>query len=137
MNFIELTMALNHQWMPDEVLPTSIKFFLGPKDHQEKGIVVGSDTGTCLTLPAMFADFRKTTRLDELPVEKLVLRSTTVATITKSHKEEITRTDVEKALDTCRPAKGEALLITTGWGDTSSPDVEGELVVRGPHVMKG
>jgi kynurenine formamidase len=96
MNFIELTMALNHQWMPDEVLPTSIKFFLGPKDHQEKGIVVGSDTGTCLTLPAMFADFRKTTRLDELPVEKLVLRSTTVATIPKSNEEEITRTDVER-----------------------------------------
>jgi kynurenine formamidase len=134
MNFIELTMALNHQWMPDEVLPTSIKFFLGPKDHQEKGIVVGSDTGTCLTLPAMFADFRKTTRLDDLPVEKLVLRSTTIATIPKSHKEEISRTDVEKALDTCRPAKGAALLITTGWGDRSYHELEGgAYVLQSPH----
>ena len=134
MNFIELTMALNHQWMPDEVLPTSIKFFLGPKDHQEKGIVVGSDTGTCLTLPAMFADFRKTTRLDELPIEKLVLRSTTVATIPKSHKQEMGRTDVEKALDTCRPAKGDALLIKTGCGDRPSPDLEGgAYVLQSPH----
>ena len=35
MNFIDLTMPLNYQWMPDEVLPTSVKFFFGPKDHQD------------------------------------------------------------------------------------------------------
>ena len=134
MNFIELTMPLSHQWMPDEVLPTSVKFFLGPKNHQEKGIVVGSDTGTCLTLPAVFADFRKTTRLDELPIEKLVLRSTTVATIPKGNEEEITRTDVEKALDTFRPAKGDALLLTTGWGDRSYHEPEGgAYVLQSPH----
>jgi len=34
MNLIELTMPLNHRGMPDEILPTSVKFFLGPKDHQ-------------------------------------------------------------------------------------------------------
>jgi kynurenine formamidase len=129
MNFIDLTMPLNHQWMPDEVLPTSVKFFLGPKDHQEKGIVVGSDTGTCLTLPSVFADFRRTTRLDELPVEKLVLRSTTVATIPKGNEEEITWTDVEKAIDSSRPAKGDALLIRTGWGDRSYHELEGGAYV--------
>jgi kynurenine formamidase len=134
MNFIDLTMPLNYQWMPDEVLPTSVKFFLGPKDHQGKGIVVGSDTGTCLTLPAVFADFRKTSRLHELPVEKLVLRSTTVATIPKGNQEEISRMDMEKALDTCRPAKGDALLITTGWGDRPSQDLEGgAYVLQSPH----
>ena len=89
MNFIDLTMPLSHQWMPDEVLPTSVKFFLGPKNHQEKGTVMGSDTGTCLTLPAMFAAFRKTTRLDELPVEKLVLRPTTVAVIPRSEERRV------------------------------------------------
>jgi hypothetical protein len=83
MKFIELTMPLNHQWMPDEVLPTSVKFFLGPKNHQEKGIVVGSETGTCLMLASVFMDFRKTARLDEVPVEKLFLRDTTVAAIAK------------------------------------------------------
>ncbi len=129
MNFIDLTMPLNYQWMPDEVLPTSVKFFLGPKDHQEKGIVVGSDTGTCLTLPSVFADFRRTTRLDELPVEKLVLRSTTVATIPKGNEEEITWTDVEKAIDSSRPAKGDALLIRTGWGDRSYHELEGGAYV--------
>jgi kynurenine formamidase len=134
MNFIELTMPLNHRWMPDEVLPTSIKFFLGPKNHQEKGIVIGSDTGTCLTLPSVFADFRKTPRIDELPVEKLILRPTTVTTIRKDNEEEITRTDVEKALDNCQPAKGDALLITTGWGDRPSHDLEGgSYVLQSPH----
>src|SRR4029450_3114327 len=134
MNFIEITMALNHQWMPDEVLPTSVKFFLGPKDHQEKGIVVGSDTGTCLTLPSAFTDFRKTTRLDELPVEKVVLRSTTVTTISKGNEEKISRMDVEKALDTFRPAKGNALLIRTGWGDRSYRELEGSAyVLQSPH----
>jgi kynurenine formamidase len=134
MNFIELTMPLNYQWMPDEVLPTSVKFFLGPKNHQEKGIVVGSDTGTCLTLPSVFADFRTAVRLDELPVEKLVLRPTTVATVPKGNGEEITRPDVEKALDASRPAKGEALLITTGWGDRSPHDLEGgAYVLQSPH----
>jgi kynurenine formamidase len=134
MNFLDLTMPLNHRWMPDEVLPTAVKFFLGPKNHREKGIVVGSDTGTCLTLPSVFADFRKTTRLDELPVEKLVLRPTTVATIPKGNEEEISRTDVKKAIDNCRPAKGDAWLITTGWGDRSSEDLEGgAYVLQSPH----
>ena len=134
MNFLDLTMPLNHRSMLDEVLPTSVKFFLGPKNHQEKGIVVGSDTGTCLTLPSVFADFRETTRLDELPVEKLVLRPTTVTVIPKSNEEEITQTDVAKALDNCRPAKGDALLITTGWGDRSSQDLEGSTyVLQSPH----
>lgn len=129
MNFIELTMPLSHQWMPDEVLPTSVKFFLGPKNHPEKGIVVGSDTGTCLTLPAMFAEFRKTTRLDELPVEKLVLRPTTVVAIPKNNEEEITKTDMEKTLDTSRPGKGDALLVTTGWGDRPYRDLQGGAYV--------
>ena len=134
MNFIDLTMSLSHQWMPDEVLPTSVKFFLGPKNHKEKGIVVGSETGTCLMLPSAFADFRKTARIDELPIERLVLRPTTVTAIAKSDGEEITRADVEKALDTCRPAKEDALLIRTGWGDRSYHEIEGgDYVLRSPH----
>jgi kynurenine formamidase len=131
MNFIDLTMPLTHQWMPDEVLPTSVKFFLGPKNHQEKGIVVGSETGTCLMLPSAFTDFRKTTRIDELPIDKLVLRPTTVAAIAKSDGEEITQADVEKALDSCRPANGDALLIRTGWGDRSYD--KHNYVLQSPH----
>ncbi len=77
----------------------------------------------------MFVDFRKTPRLDELPVEKLVLRPTTIVAIPKGEGDEITRTDVEKALDTCRPAKGDALLLRTGWGDRPYHEFEGGAYV--------
>lgn len=131
MNFLELTMPLNHQGMPDEYLPTSIKFFLGPKDHQEKGMALGSDSGTCLTLPSTFAEFRRTARLDDLAVEKLFLRPTTIIRVAKGSGEEITRADVETALSAFPSTKGDALLVATGWGDrTSDEDV---YVIESPH----
>lgn len=134
MNFIDLTMPLNHQWMPDEVLPTAVKFFLGPKNHEEKGVVVGSDTGTCLTLPSMFAEFRRTKRLDELAVERLFLRQTSVIAVTKGNGEEITSADVETALDASSLGKGDALLIATGWGDRAAHELAGgAYVLQSPH----
>ena len=75
MRYTDLTLPLDHEWMPDEVFPTALHYYMGPKFHPDKGIVIGSDTGTCLTLPAQFTDFRKTTRLDEVPVEKLFFAS--------------------------------------------------------------
>src|SRR5215831_12706091 len=47
----------------------------------------------------------------------------------KNNEEEITRTDVEKTLETSRPAKGDALLVTTGWGDRSYRELEGGAYV--------
>jgi len=134
MNFVDLTMPLNHRRMPDEGLPTAIKFFLGPKDHQEKGMVVGSDSGTSLALPSLFAEFRKTMRLDQVPVEKLFLRPAVVAHINKGDEKEISKSDVEKAFNDARPAKGDAFLIVTGWGDQSHPQEEGnEYILGSPH----
>jgi kynurenine formamidase len=131
MKFVELTMPLNHQWMPDDVLPTSVKFFLGPKNHQEKGMVIGSDSGTCLMLPSVFEAFRKTARLDQVPLDKLVLRPTTVLAIAKTEGEEISKADVQKAFDAARPAKGDAILIATGWGDRPCGD---SYVLGSPHL---
>lgn len=134
MNFVDLTMPLNHGWMPDQGLPTAIKFFLGPKDHQEKGMVVGSDSGTSLTLPAVFAEFRKTIRLDQVSVEKLFLRPTTVVHIDKGNGKEISKSDVEKAFNDTGPAKGDAFLIVTGWGDRPRSQDEGnEYILGSPH----
>ena len=134
MNFVDLTMPLNHRWMPDEGLPTAIKFFLGPKDHQEKGMVVGSDSGTSLALPSLFAEFRKTTRLDQVPVEKLFLRPAVVAHINKENGEEISQSDAENAFKDARPAKGDAFLIITGWGDQPHHQAEGnEYILGSPH----
>jgi len=134
MNFVDLTMPLNHRWMPDEGLPTAVKFFLGPKDHQEKGMVVGSDSGTSLALPSLFAEFRKTTRLDQVPVEKLFLRPAVVAHIDKGDGEEIGKSDVEKAFKDARPEQGDAFLIITGWGDRTHHRAEGNKYILGsPH----
>ena len=131
MKFVELTMPLDHRWMPDDVLPTSVRFFLGPKDHQEKGMVIGSDSGTCLTLPSVFEAFRKTARLDQVPLDKLVLRPTTVVRIAKSEGEEINKSDLQKALEAAQPGKGDAILIATGWGDRPY----GESYLHGsPHL---
>src|SRR5919197_1102211 len=127
-------MPLSHQWMPDECLPTAIKFFLGPKDHQEKGIVVGSDSGTSLALPSLFAEFRRTTRLDQVPVEKLFLRPAVVAHINKGDGKEISKSDVKKALKNAPPAKGDAFLVITGWGDRPHDQEEGnEYILGSPH----
>ena len=134
MNFVDLTMPLNHRWMPDEGLPTAIKFFLGPKNHQEKGMVVGSDSGTSLALPALFTEFRKTTRLDQVPVEKLFLRPAAIANINKGAGEEISKFDAQQAFNAARPAKGDALVIVTGWGDKPHHQAEGnEYVLSSPH----
>jgi kynurenine formamidase len=131
MKFVELTMPLNYQRMPDDVLPTSVRFFLGPKNHQEKGMVIGSDSGTCLTLPSAFEAFRKTARLDEVPLDKLVLRPTTVLALAKNRGEEVSGADVRKAFEAARPAKGDAILIATGWSDQPY----GESYVLGsPHL---
>lgn len=131
MKFVELTMPLNHRGMPDDILPTSVKFFLGPKDHQEKGIVIGSDSGTCLTLPSVFEAFRKTARLDEVPVNRLVLRPTTLVSIAKSEGEAINEPEIQKALDAARPQKGDAILIATGWGDRPYGE---SYLLSSPHL---
>ena len=134
MNFVDLTMPLNHRGMPDELLPTSVRFFLGPKDHREKGMVLGSDSGTCLTLPSMFAEFRKTARLDQLPAEKLFLRPTTVIALATGKGNEISREDLQTALDRSQPAKGDAWLIATGWGDRLYHPVDGlDYLLQSPH----
>ena len=119
--------------MPDDVLPTAVKFFLGPKNHQEKGMVIGSDSGPCLMLPSVFEAFRKTARLDEVPLDKLVLRPATVLRITKAEEEEISQVDAAKAFDAARPAKGDAILIATGW----RPAVRRVLCSREPASFFG
>ncbi|MBI2357580.1 MAG: cyclase family protein, partial [Deltaproteobacteria bacterium] len=53
----------------------------------------------------------------------------------KGEEEEITRADVEKALDSSRPLNGDALLIRTGWGDRPYHELEGgSYVLQSPHL---
>jgi len=117
MEYRDLTLTLDHEWMPDEVLPMASRFYLAPKYHPDKGIILGSETGTCITLPAAYADFRKTTRLHEVSLEKLFLRSTTVFDIPKEENQAISEAELKQAIDKARFNKGNAVLVRTGWGD--------------------
>lgn len=78
MRVLDLTMPLNHQWMPDELFPTATQFMLAPRGDAEKGITVGTESGTSLLLPPQFEAFRRTRRLDEIPTAELVLCETAV-----------------------------------------------------------
>ena len=117
MEYKDLTLALDHDWMPDEVLPVAAHFYLAPKYHPDKGMTLGSETGTSLTLPSAYAAFRKTTRLHEVPLAKLFLRATTILDIAKQENEAIRETDLKQAMDKTRFPRGNALLLRTGWGD--------------------
>jgi len=134
MEYLELTLPLNHEYMPDEVFPTATNCFLGSRYHPDKGIVVGSETGTCITLPAVFSEFRKTTRLNELPIEKLFLRPATVLDISKEGGEEITTQDFQQAFKVSVPEPGDAILIRTGWGDSGACREPGpRYMLESPH----
>ena len=51
MQLLELTLPLDHQWMPDLLFPTTTHFTLAPRQQAEKGITLGIDSGTCLLMP--------------------------------------------------------------------------------------
>lgn len=133
-HFVELTMPLNHEYMPDEILPTDTKFILAPTGDPNKGITVGTETGTCLTLPSQFAEFRKTPRLHEIAAEKLVLRETVIVNIPKEEDQEISSSDVDRALSSVDFRSGDAVLLRTGWGDQEWYRTPGtRYVARTPH----
>ena len=117
MRFLELTIPLDHEYMADEIFPNATPFILAPRQHPDKGILLGTEAGTCLTLPSQFADFRKTTRLHEVAPEKLNLRETVVVNVPKEEGDEISPDDIDGALKGVDFRAGDAVLLRTGWGD--------------------
>src|SRR5688572_3926669 len=49
---VELTMPLDHQYSPDQYMPTATPFILAPSGDPNKGFQLGTESGTCLTLPS-------------------------------------------------------------------------------------
>ena len=117
MRFLELTMPLNHEYMADEIFPTATPFVLAPPGRPDKGISLGTEAGTCLTLPSQFTEFRKTARLHEVAPEKLALREAVVVNIPKEEGDEVTPDDIDRALAEVDFRSGDAALLRTGWGD--------------------
>ena len=45
MRLVDLTLPLDHDWMPDEALPSAAAFVVAPQTHPDKGFLVGTETG--------------------------------------------------------------------------------------------
>src|SRR2546423_638991 len=133
--FHELTLPLDHEYMPDEVFPTATSFVIAPRDHPDKGFLLGTETGTCLTLPAQFEALRQSTRLHEVPLEKLTLRETAVVDLPAAAGQALTADDVERALAAADLRAGDAVLLRTGWGDSGEHQRPGTgYLLRTPHL---
>jgi kynurenine formamidase len=135
MQLTELTMPLDHEWMPDEVLATATRFVLAPRGDPEKGITVGTESGTALLLPAQFAAFRRTRRLHEVTAPELVLRETAVVDVPCGPREEIGAAALATGLAAADFRDGDALLVRTGWGD-GAPHARGHdgYLLKTPHL---
>ena len=135
MQLLELTMPLNHEYMADEVFPTATPFIVAPGGHPLKGFSLGTEAGTCLTLPSQFAETRKTARLHEVELEKLTLRETAVLDIPKDGGE-VTDADLDAAWRGADVRYGDALLIRTGWGDQDLYERPGSrYMVGSPYLV--
>ena len=135
MRVLELTMPLDHQWMPDQLFPTATQFMLAPRGNPEKGITVGTESGTSLLLPAQFAAFRRTRRLDAVEPPELVLRDTVVVDVPCGPREALGRDALAAALDKADFRDGDALLLRTGWGDGAAERRgDDNYVVDTPHL---
>jgi kynurenine formamidase len=117
MRLLELTLPLDYHGMPDEVFPTATQFLLAPRGEPEKGITVGTDTGTSILLPAQFAAFRQTRRLDVVPTAALVLRPTCVVDLPTAAHSPLDAAALQVAVEAADLRDGDALLLRTGWGD--------------------
>ena len=68
-------------------------------------------------LPSQFDEFRKTTRVHELELDRLLLRDTTIVSVDVSDTPEIDLARVKAALEGITIGAGDAVLLRTGWGD--------------------
>lgn len=135
MHLLDLTLPLDHDYMPDEVLPSAAAFVVAPQTHPDKGFLVGTETGTCLTLPAQFDEYRKTRRLHELAPEELVLRPTALLDVPAGEGVTITAEMLRPALDALRLERGDAVLLRTGWGDQGRERLGGSsYLLGGPRL---
>lgn len=135
MRLLDLTLPLDHEWMPDEAVPSAASFVVAPATHPDKGFLIGTETGTCLTLPAQFDEHRKSRRVHEIPPEALVLRPTVVLDLAAGADVTIGARDVERGVGTLPVEHGDAVLLRTGWGDHGHERLGGSrYLLRGPRL---
>jgi len=130
----DLTLPLDYEYMPDEYLPVSSSFQMAPFEHAEKGMLMGSEAGTCLTLPSQFREFMDGPRLDQLPPSALVMRPATLLSTQTAAGQELSPEAVDTAWHEAAPSQGDAVLLRTGWGDRNDWErPRRDYLTGGPH----
>jgi len=101
------------------------------------GITLDTEGGTCFMQPSQHVKYKDGRKLDELPMEKLILRDTVVLTVPKKEMEAINVADIDKALDKADFREGDVVLLRTGWGDGEKYFKMGDdYVLKTPHYLK-
>ncbi|MBM4333140.1 MAG: hypothetical protein FJ117_18305 [Deltaproteobacteria bacterium] len=120
MRFIDLTLPL-YDYMPvGSVWAWDVPFQTQPITTDNHGyvlhmITMHSETGTRLMIRAM--QDPNAPKVDEIPLEKIVLRDTAIVDAPCGMGGMIAREDMEKAFKGVQLERGDAIIIRTGWGD--------------------
>ncbi|HEY7280166.1 MAG TPA: cyclase family protein, partial [Actinomycetota bacterium] len=80
-------------------------------------MTLSNETGTHISLPAQFSEFRTRARIHEIEPERLTLRETAVVELPAGEEHEIGAGEIDAALDAADVRDGDAVIIRTGWGD--------------------
>lgn len=98
-------------------------------------ITMHSETGTRLMIRAM--QDPKAPRIDEIPLEEIVLRETVVVDAPCGFGGVVTAADIENAFKSVNLFKRDAILIRTGWGDEKRWEKIGDDYARKtPYISK-
>lgn len=149
MKMIDLTMPIWDGYDPGEIVPmanTPVSFteYMTYEQHglRRSRIKVDDESGSPFMTPLQGLPHRVRPTsgrkylmtVDEVPLDRLILRDTCVLTVPKGEGEGIVAADIEQALETADFRDGDAVLVRTGWGDGQKYYEMGpEYCVRTPY----
>lgn len=140
MKFVDLTLPL-YDFMPvGSVWAWDVPFQTQPITSDDHGyvlhmITMHSETGTRLMIRAM--QDPDAPRIDEMPLESLVLRETVVVDAPCGIGGRLDAADIEKAFEGADFRPKDAIIIRTGWGDDKRWEKLGDDYARKtPFVSK-
>ena len=95
------------------------------------------EPGTRLVMPSLGASRKDEPKVDEIDLNKIILRDTVVIDVPKKANEVITLAEVEAAFQKADVHSGDAVLLRTGWGDDERYYKMGEeYVLQSPYYAK-
>lgn len=143
MKIIDLTMPI-YEGMPFGTLwPYEQQVIIeSPLKWEKHGLRLDNlhmfcEPGTRLVMPSLGAARKDEPKVDEIELDKVILRDTVIVDLPKKAGEVITLTDVEAVFKDARLNPGDAVLLRTGWGDDERYYKMGEdYVLQTPYYAK-